>query len=75
MKSADPCSNPYPPPHAQQITFFEEGEPLVDGEPGDLVFVVRQVGAGRDGGGRRQLTTMHPGPLTPASSAAATTCW
>jgi DnaJ family protein B protein 11 len=27
----------------QQITFFEEGEPLVDGEPGDLVFVVRQV--------------------------------
>ncbi|KAG2486928.1 hypothetical protein HYH03_014427 [Edaphochlamys debaryana] len=27
----------------QQITFFEEGEPLVDGEPGDLVFVVRQA--------------------------------
>ncbi|GIL44654.1 hypothetical protein Vafri_2171 [Volvox africanus] len=27
----------------QQITFFEEGEPLVDGEPGDLVFVVRQT--------------------------------
>ena len=25
------------------ITFFEEGEPLVDGEPGDLVFVVRTV--------------------------------
>lgn len=23
------------------ITFFEEGEPLVDGEPGDLRFVVR----------------------------------
>ena len=24
-----------------EITFFEEGEPLVDGEPGDLKFVVR----------------------------------
>ncbi len=23
--------------------FFEEGEPMIDGEPGDLVFVVRQV--------------------------------
>ena len=26
----------------QQITFYEEGEPLVDGEPGDLIFIVRQ---------------------------------
>ena len=25
----------------QQISFFEEGEPLIDGEPGDLKFVVR----------------------------------
>ncbi|PNW80507.1 hypothetical protein CHLRE_07g320150v5 [Chlamydomonas reinhardtii] len=29
--------------NGHQITFFEEGEPLVDGEPGDLVFVVRQA--------------------------------
>lgn len=28
---------------AQTITFFEEGEPLIDGEPGDLNFVVRTV--------------------------------
>uniref|UniRef100_A0A7S3VIA0 J domain-containing protein n=1 Tax=Dunaliella tertiolecta TaxID=3047 RepID=A0A7S3VIA0_DUNTE len=27
----------------QTITFFEEGEPLVDGEPGDLQFVVRTL--------------------------------
>jgi DnaJ family protein B protein 11 len=27
----------------QEIVFFEEGEPLVDGEPGDLKFVVRAV--------------------------------
>ncbi len=26
---------------AQEIMFFEEGEPLLDGEPGDLKFVVR----------------------------------
>ena len=26
---------------AQNIVFFEEGEPLIDGEPGDLRFVVR----------------------------------
>jgi len=26
----------------QQISFFEEGEPVVDGEPGDLKFVIRQ---------------------------------
>ena len=26
---------------AQDITFFEEGEPLIDGEAGDLRFVVR----------------------------------
>ena len=25
----------------QEIVFFEEGEPLMDGEPGDLKFVVR----------------------------------
>ena len=25
----------------QEIVFFEEGEPLMDGEPGDLRFVVR----------------------------------
>ena len=25
----------------QEISFFEEGEPLVDGEPGDLIFKVR----------------------------------
>ena len=25
----------------QEISFFEEGEPLVDGEPGDLIFVIR----------------------------------
>ncbi len=25
----------------QEIAFFEEGEPLIDGEPGDLIFVVR----------------------------------
>ena len=24
----------------QQITFFEEGEPLIDGEAGDLKFVI-----------------------------------
>ena len=27
----------------QEIPFFEEGEPLVDGEPGDLIFIVRQI--------------------------------
>lgn len=27
----------------QQISFFEEGEPMVDGEPGDLKFTVRTV--------------------------------
>lgn len=27
----------------QEIRFFEEGEPEVDGDPGDLVFVVRQA--------------------------------
>lgn len=26
---------------AQEIVFFEEGEPLLDGEPGDLKFIVR----------------------------------
>ena len=25
----------------QVISFFEEGEPLIDGEPGDLKFVVK----------------------------------
>ncbi len=28
---------------SQVITFFEEGEPMIDGEPGDLVFVVRAI--------------------------------
>ena len=37
---------PPPPPRMQHITFFEEGEPLVDGEPGDLKFIVRTI---RDG--------------------------
>jgi DnaJ family protein B protein 11 len=27
-----------------EVRFFEEGEPEVDGDPGDLVFVVRQAG-------------------------------
>jgi DnaJ family protein B protein 11 len=27
----------------QEIPFFEEGEPLIDGEPGDLIFVVRAL--------------------------------
>jgi DnaJ family protein B protein 11 len=27
----------------QEIAFFEEGEPLIDGEPGDLIFVVRTI--------------------------------
>ena len=27
----------------QQIAFFEEGEPLIDGEPGDLKFVVKTI--------------------------------
>jgi DnaJ family protein B protein 11 len=27
----------------QEISFFEEGEPLVDGEPGDLVFTLRTL--------------------------------
>ncbi|GAX75517.1 hypothetical protein CEUSTIGMA_g2960.t1 [Chlamydomonas eustigma] len=26
----------------QQISFFEQGEPVVDGEPGDLKFIIRQ---------------------------------
>jgi DnaJ family protein B protein 11 len=25
------------------ITFFEEGEPMIDGEPGDLKFVLRTI--------------------------------
>lgn len=25
----------------QEIQFFEEGEPMIDGEPGDLIFIVR----------------------------------
>eukprot|EP00199_Chlamydomonas_sp_CCMP681_P002583 CAMPEP_0119106144 /NCGR_PEP_ID=MMETSP1180-20130426/3918_1 /TAXON_ID=3052 ORGANISM="Chlamydomonas cf sp, Strain CCMP681" /NCGR_SAMPLE_ID=MMETSP1180 /ASSEMBLY_ACC=CAM_ASM_000741 /LENGTH=339 /DNA_ID=CAMNT_0007091397 /DNA_START=161 /DNA_END=1180 /DNA_ORIENTATION=- len=29
--------------NGQVITFFEEGEPMIDGEPGDLKFVVRTV--------------------------------
>ncbi|GFH09309.1 J domain-containing protein [Haematococcus lacustris] len=29
--------------HMQAITFFEEGEPMIDGEPGDLKFVIRTV--------------------------------
>eukprot|EP00873_Tetraselmis_striata_P012603 jgi/Tetstr1/432867/TSEL_022216.t1 len=29
--------------HGQQINQFEEGEPLIDGEPGDLIFVLRQL--------------------------------
>lgn len=27
----------------QLITFFEEGEPIVDGEPGDLKFMIRPL--------------------------------
>lgn len=27
--------------HMQEIVFFEEGEPLIDGEPGDLKFLIR----------------------------------
>ena len=26
---------------SQEVVFFEEGEPLLDGEPGDLKFVLR----------------------------------
>lgn len=26
-----------------RLSFFEEGEPMIDGEPGDLIFVVKQV--------------------------------
>jgi len=29
--------------NGQHITFFEEGEPIIDGEPGDLKFVIRQT--------------------------------
>ncbi|KAL6765851.1 ER DnaJ-like protein 1 [Haematococcus lacustris] len=29
--------------NGQAITFFEEGEPMIDGEPGDLKFVIRTV--------------------------------
>ena len=32
-----------PPPSLQLITFFEEGEPIVDGEPGDLKFMIRPL--------------------------------
>lgn len=28
-------------PEAHEIPFFEEGEPIVDGEPGDLIFTLR----------------------------------
>ena len=28
-----------------RLSFFEEGEPMIDGEPGDLIFVVKQVGS------------------------------
>jgi DnaJ-class molecular chaperone len=31
------------PLHTQDITFFEEGEPIVDGEPGDLRFRIRTL--------------------------------
>ena len=34
-----------PPGHV--ISFFEEGEPVVDGEPGDLKFMIRQPFDGR----------------------------
>eukprot|EP00244_Chara_vulgaris_P014916 TRINITY_DN970_c0_g1_i2.p1 TRINITY_DN970_c0_g1~~TRINITY_DN970_c0_g1_i2.p1 ORF type:complete len:335 (-),score=66.84 TRINITY_DN970_c0_g1_i2:30-1034(-) len=27
----------------QEITFFEEGEPIIDGEPGDLKFVIKTI--------------------------------
>lgn len=33
----------FPAALLQEISFFEEGEPLIDGEPGDLKFVVRAV--------------------------------
>jgi len=29
--------------HGHEIVLFEEGEPLIDGEPGDLKFVIKQV--------------------------------
>mmetsp|Transcript_38175 Transcript_38175/g.96618 ORF Transcript_38175/g.96618 Transcript_38175/m.96618 type:complete len:350 (-) Transcript_38175:321-1370(-) len=29
--------------NGQTITFFEEGEPMIDGEPGDLQFIVRTI--------------------------------
>jgi DnaJ family protein B protein 11 len=29
--------------NGQEISFFEEGEPIVDGEPGDLKFLIRQA--------------------------------
>ncbi|GMH33871.1 hypothetical protein BSKO_01705 [Bryopsis sp. KO-2023] len=29
--------------HDQEIMFFEEGEPVIDGEPGDLKFILREV--------------------------------
>lgn len=29
--------------HGHHITFFEEGEPMIDGDPGDLKLVVRQL--------------------------------
>lgn len=35
-----PCMSSRP---CQAITFFEEGEPMVDGEPGDLQFIIRTV--------------------------------
>lgn len=42
-------------PEGHEITFFEEGEPIVDGEPGDLRFRVRTAPHGlftRSDGGR-----------------------
>ena len=29
--------------NGQVISFFEEGEPIVDGEPGDLKLIIRQA--------------------------------
>ena len=33
--------------HGSHITFFEEGEPLIDGDPGDLKMVIRQTYSAR----------------------------
>uniref|UniRef100_A0A7S0US37 J domain-containing protein n=1 Tax=Polytomella parva TaxID=51329 RepID=A0A7S0US37_9CHLO len=50
--------------HDHRISFFEEGEPLADGEPGDLVFVLKQHQPATP------ADSLTPSPRAPASSKA-----